>query len=699
MENVKFTLDGQAIEAKTGTTILEAAKQRGVFIPTFCHNEKLKPFSSCFVCVVEVEGRPNLVPSCSTAAADGMIVKTSTERVERARRTCVELLLSDHLGDCLGPCMTSCPAGIDIPGFVKLLAEGDGRAALELIKHNMPLPGILGRVCTRPCEEACRRKLVEQPIAICHLKRFAADTVSGSGDEYVPSPAPATGKRVAIVGAGPAGLTAAYYLQLLGHACTVFDAHEAPGGMVRYGIPSYRLPRNVIDREAAVIEKLGAAFRYRTALGKDLSLAQLRSDFDAVFLGIGAQKATAMRVAGEELEGVLTGIGFLGEVSRDESRQIGDRVMVVGGGNTAIDAARTALRLGAREVAILYRRTRAEMPAWSEEVEAAEAEGVKVELLAAPVKIEKGQGGALAVTCIRMELGAPDASGRRSPVPIKGSEHVRVVDNVVAAIGQGVSAAMAEGVGLTKWGSIQVDERTMRTNLENVFAGGDCVTGADIAVNAVAAGRRAAVAMDQLLLGRPVLGDPARYNHSMGKLDQVSRKVVERFETEQRSPMPHLDAKARIKSFAEVETGFALEAILAEAKRCMECGCRDAHECRLRTYATLFDAAEGRFVGARREFERDDSHPEVVYEAHKCIQCGTCVRTTEELLGTSALGFAGRGFSSRVKPALGRPLALVNGEGLRGVVESCPVGALTLKSDRVATLPSAFRRPTPVTAP
>jgi formate dehydrogenase major subunit len=699
MEKVKFTLDGQAIEVEPGTTILEAAKRAGVFIPTFCHNEKLKPFSSCFVCVVEVEGRPNLIPSCSSAAAEGMVVKTRTERVERARRTCVELLLSDHLGDCLGPCMTACPAGIDIPGFIKHLAEGGSREALELIQNNMPLPGILGRVCTRPCEEACRRKLVEQPVAVCHLKRFAADAVAASSEAHLPKVAPATGKKVAVVGAGPAGLTAAYYLQILGHACTVFDAHEAPGGMVRYGIPSYRLPRNVIDREAAVIEKLGAKFRYKTALGKDVTLSQLRNDHDAVFLGMGAQKATAMRVEGENLEGVLTGIGFLGDVSRDESRKIGGRVMVVGGGNTAIDAARTALRLGAGEVAILYRRTRAEMPAWAEEVEAAEAEGVKVELLAAPVKIEKAKDGALHVTCIRMELGEPDASGRRSPIPIKGSEHVRVVDNVVAAIGQGVDAKAAEGVAQTKWGSIEVDERTMRTSLENVFSGGDCVTGADIAVNAVAAGRRAAVAMDQYLIGAEVLGDPRRYNHSMGKLDQVSKKVVERFDKKQRTPMPHLDPAKRIRSFAEVETGFTKEAILAEAKRCMECGCRDAHECRLRTYATLFEATDGRFVGARREFERDDSHPDIVYEAHKCIQCGTCVRVTEEILGTSAIGFSGRGFTCRVKPALGRPLALVSNEGLRTVVENCPVGALTLKSDRVATLDATFRRPTPVTPP
>jgi formate dehydrogenase major subunit len=258
---------------------------------------------------------------------------------------------------------------------------------------------------------------------------------------------------------------------------------------------------------------------------------------------------------------------------------------------------------------------------------------------------------------------------------------------------------MAEGVEQTKWGSIKAEERTMRTNLENVFSGGDCVSGADIAVTAVAAGRRVAIAIDQYLAGQEVLGDPVRYNHSMGKIEEVPKKSVERFDSKPRTPMPHLDPAKRVKTFAEVETGFAGEAALAEAKRCMECGCRDAHECRLRTYATLFDADQKRYVGDRREFERDDSHPEIVYEAHKCILCGTCVRLTEEILGTSAIGFAGRGFSSRVKPALGRPLALVSAKGLETIVDGCPVGALTLKSARVATLEAIFDRPTPMTRP
>ncbi|MBN1364580.1 MAG: FAD-dependent oxidoreductase [Syntrophaceae bacterium] len=679
MEKVNLTIDGQAVEVDAGTTILDAAQGLGIFIPTFCHNQELKPFASCFVCAVEIEGRPNLVPSCSTAVAPGMVVKTQSERSKMARRTCVELLLSDHLGDCLGPCTVECPAGIDIPGYIRYLAQGNDRAALELIKQNMPLPGVLGRVCPRPCEDGCRRQLVEEPIAICHLKRYAADAVSDGGNEYIPESMKPTGKKVAIVGAGPAGLSAAYYLQLKGHKTVIYDSHEAPGGMLRFGIPAYRLPRNVIDREYEIAGKLGAEFRFNVTIGKDVTLDKLKQDYDAVFLAIGAQKAQGTRVEGENLPGVLSGIAFLAEASRNEKTPIGNRVMVVGGGNTAVDAARTSIRLGAREVIILYRRTRKEMPAWEVEVDEAEKESVKLEILAAPTKIEKLSDGSLSVTCIRMKLGDPDASGRRSPVPQPGSEHVRVVDNVIAAIGQSVDSKMMTNVELAKWGGIIADERTMRTNQEKIFAGGDCVTGADIAVRAVASGKRAAIAIDQYLMGQEVIGEPFTYNHSMGKIEEISKKVIEGREKQKRVKMPELAAETRITNFQEVETGFTADPVRYEAKRCLECDCGDVKDCKLRSYATLFEADPARFAGSCRDYERDDSHASVLYDSHKCIQCGTCVRMTEEVFGTSALGFVNRGFASRVKPALGRPLVKVNDKGIEHIVEVCPVGALILK--------------------
>ncbi len=692
MVEISFILDGKEVRIAPGATILQAAWEQGVFIPTLCHQQQLKPFGSCFICVVELEGRPNLAPACSTLVSEGMVIHSASEKVEAARRTCLELLLSDHLGDCEGPCMTACPAGIDIPGFLKHIASGEDRKALELIKRNMPLPGILGRICPRPCETVCRRSLVDEPIAICQLKRYPADSVADSGEEYIPETDPPTGKRVAIIGAGPAGLTAAYYLQIMGHQSTVFEAHSAAGGMMRYGIPSYRLPREVIDHEVTVIEKMGVRFLFNTRVGDDLTLAQVRRDYDAVFLALGAQRAGWLGVPGEALEGVMHGIGFLGKVSRDEATPIGKRVIVVGGGNVALDSARSAVRLGA-EVTIVYRRTEEEMPCWEEEVSAAREEGIGFEFLKTPTRIDEDPEGGLAVTFVSMELGEPDESGRRRPVPIPGSEQVRQVDNLIVAIGQRVDIRPAEGVEQSVFGTILADEDNLLTNLPGVFSGGDCVLGPDIVVNLIGMGRRAAVAIDQYLSGNPVAGEPPQYNQSMGPLEQVPTEVSRGTEIIPRQKPEHMAPEARRQSFAEVETGFSPEQARQEASRCQECGCRAAPDCRLRQYASRYGAKPERLAGACREFDRDLSHSEIVYEAHKCIQCGICVRLSEEVFGTSSLGFVKRGFAARIKPALDRPLAEVNPEGLQEIVESCPVGAFTYKTDPVHCLESAFKRP------
>ncbi len=689
MSNVHLTIDGTEVEVEAGSTVLDAARGLGIDIPTLCHNDELKPFGSCFLCVVQIEGRPNLVPSCTTVVMDDMVVTTENDDIRGARKMCLELLFSDHLGDCYGPCHTTCPCNIDIPGFVDYIGKDRMEDALRLIKEQLPQPASLGRVCPRPCEDACRRSLVEDPIAICSLKRHAADVDQDAPADYVPECDADTGKKVTVVGAGPAGVACAYFLRRHGHAVHVIDMAEAPGGMMRYGIPSYRLPREVIDREVAVLERMGVTFEYGVKMGRDVSLDQLRQRSDAVFLGLGCQKASSMRVAGEDLDGVLSGIEFLGRVSRDESTPIGARVMVVGGGNTAIDAARTSLRCGADQVFILYRRTRTEMPAFQPEIDAAEHEGVEIQLLAAPVRIERGEGG-LQVHCIKMELGEPDASGRRRPVPIEGSEYVIEVDNVIAAIGQRIDGTGIDDTDLTlsRWGTPEADERTLQTNLPDVFTGGDCYTGADIAVRAAGAGHIAAESMHQYLTGAPIVGHPELYKHMMGALDEVPEEVIAGHDVKHVAAMPEIPVAEARSSFHEVETGFAAATAREEAQRCLACGCRAVEDCKIKEYADRYDVDPGRFTGAHRDYYVDDSHPMLRLEANKCILCAQCVRACDEIFGIPALGFEDRGFGATVKPPLMRKLVdmLPADEAMADkLAQMCPTGALTRKPTDVAS--------------
>ncbi len=681
MKKVKLTIDNKIIEAEPGTTILAAAMQNDIFIPSFCHINDLKPEPACFVCVVEVEGEIDLVPSCSTEITTGMFIRTTTERVELARRTCVELLLSDHLGDCLGPCMKACPAMIDVPGFINYLSLGETRRALELIKESMPFPGSLGRICNRPCETACRRQLIETEVAICHLKRFAADAIFESGEESRPQAAPASGKKVAIVGAGPTGLSAAYFLQLQGHNCTIYDAHKTAGGMLRHGIPDFRLPPDVIEREIRIIKDLGTEIKGHTRLGQDVTIEELRAGFDAVFLGLGAGRSLSLDVKGEDAAGVISALEFLYEEKQSphETRTRADeKVIIIGGGDVAIDAARVALRKGAADVHIYCLEKHDEMVAGEMEIEAAKAEGILFhnEWGVKDLTVEAGR---IKAVKFKRCTAVLDEQGNFNPLFDESDTSTDNCETLIVAIGQKVDISMAEGVKKNNKGLLLADAHTMQTNLKDVFTGGDCTTGPSTAVEAVAAGRRAAIAINQYITGKEVIGEPPLFHHTMGPLEEVPRQAVEKHQKQDRIGMPSLGPKNRTKNFKEVETGFTTELAQAEAKRCMACGCRAAHECRLRSYAALFDSDQGRFTGQSREYFLDESHPEIVYAAHKCIQCRTCIRITEELLGDSAMEIAGRGFTARLHPVTDKWL-LIDSEELVRIVGHCPVGALTFKN-------------------
>ncbi|MEG0924178.1 MAG: FAD-dependent oxidoreductase [Anaerovoracaceae bacterium] len=673
MNKFRLNIDGVEVTGLPGQTILEVARENDLFIPTLCYDERTKIYGSCGLCVVEVEGNPKLCKACATEISPNMVVMTNTDRVVDSRKTNLELLLSNHNGDCRPPCALACPAGTDCQGYVGLIANGEYEAALELIKDKLPLPASLGRVCPHPCEEECRRALVDEPINIVGLKRFAADLDLEEG-AYVPEIADSTGKSVAIIGGGPMGLSAAYFLRQMGHDVTIFDAMPKLGGMLRYGIPEYRLPKEVLDDEIEVIEAMGAEIIPNTKIGVDIPFETVKNDFDAVLLGIGAWISTGVGCKGEDAKGVIGGIDFLRKVVRNETVKLGEKVAIVGGGNTAMDACRTAVRLGAKEVYNIYRRTKDEMPADMIEIEEAEEEGVIFKNLTNPLEIIKDKDGHVKQVVLQvMELGEPDASGRRKPMAVEGKTETIEIDTMILAIGQAVDASFFD-VDKTRKDAIAYDQDTFMTSIPGVFAGGDC--GNDkisIAVEAIADARKASYVIDAFLNGEAVKYEKP---YVVERTD-VTEKTFEDRERMCRPVIDQLSADERKDNFSEVVfSAMTEEQAIAEASRCLECGCHDYFECKLVDYANEYDVKPERFAGDKNMVEFEDDHPFIVRDPDKCILCGLCVRVCDEVMGVGALGLVDRGFDTVVKPTLEKPLCESGCESCGQCVSVCPTGAL-----------------------
>ena len=672
---LNLTINGKNITVEEGTTILQAAKDNGIYIPTLCYDDAVKVYGACGLCVVEAEGIPKLLRSCSAKCSEGMVVNTESKRVVQSRKIAMELLMSAHDGDCVAPCQLNCPARTDCQGYVGLIANGEYEAALKLIKNKVSLPASIGRVCPHPCETACRRGKVDEAINIAQLKAFAADMDLNS-DNYLPEKDAPTGKKIAIIGGGPAGLTAAYRLAISGHEVTVYDMMEKMGGMLRYGIPQYRLPKEVLDKEIAIIEKLGVKMINGVKLGKDFTVASLKAQNDAVIVAVGAWKSSSMRTPGEELDGIYGGIDFLRAVALKQEINIGDKVVICGGGNTAMDACRTAVRLGAKEVYCVYRRTRNEMPAEDIEITEAEEEGVQFKFLTNPISFNGKDGKVKSVTLQLMELGEPDASGRRRPVAIEGKTEELDVDSVIVAIGQKLVNEDVSELKLTDRGNIEADIDTFKTNIEGVFAIGDATNrGASIAIEAIGEANRCALSIDAYLNGEDI----------ETRVPYISRRDEELIDFQSKEKCPArkpkvLPAAERKNNFDEVCLGYTEEDAKAEASRCLECGCKEYYKCKLLSVAQRYDIHPERFKGEMPQKYTADSNEFIERNSAKCILCGLCVRSCKEVMNISAIGLLGRGFKTEVAPAFNLPLDQTKCTNCGLCVELCPTGALTEKS-------------------
>src|SRR5574344_1721480 len=510
---VTITLNGKKLQVPKGETIFNICQALDIDIPHLCHDSKLAPFSSCFLCVVEIKGYKNHPPSCSTIVQEGMEILTDSPEIRQSRKTALELLLSRHYADCLAPCKLNCPAGVDVQGYISLIEKGLYQEALKLIKKTNPLPAVCGRVCVRPCELNCRRSLTEDktPIGIDYLKRFVADYDLNSIAPYMPEKAAPNGYKIAIIGSRPTGLSAAYYLQLSGFQADIYEAAPQTGGWLRYGIPEYRLPNDLLDKEIATITALGVRIYTDQKLGQNLLYKDIHNKYNATFLAIGAQNGDYLKMGEKPALNLLSGIDFLRKNAENQQNTdlSGQKVIVIGGGNTAMDCCRTAKRCHAQSVTVLYRRTEADMPANPIEIHASKAEGLDYVFLTSPQEVIYDENGLVKrLKCIRMKAEKTAQSSRSKITPIEGSEFEIETDLILAATGQQIdeniithinSFYKKESLKRNAWNNLEVNENPQQTSCPEIYAAADSVTGPSNIIEAIAGGKRAAESIARFL--------------------------------------------------------------------------------------------------------------------------------------------------------------------------------------------------------
>ncbi|MFZ5766220.1 MAG: formate dehydrogenase subunit alpha [Thermodesulfobacteriota bacterium] len=686
MRDVSLTIDGQPVRVAFGATLKEAAAAVNIALPGLCHLPgRADSAAPCLLCMVEADGER--VRACRTPARAGMTVQTDTPALAAHRKQQLELLIANHYGDCRAPCNLTCPGGINVQGYVNAIARGEYGAALSLIREMNPLPGLVCRVCPRFCESRCRRVLIDEPIAINHLKRFAVEY--GRATASRPRPGTSSGRKVAIVGGGPAGLSCAWFLRLLGHTVTIYEAGDKMGGMARQGIPPFKLPDAEIDREVETIIELGVHVRLGKRWGRDFTIGDLLTrGNDAVFLATGIPGQKQLELPGQEE--TRDALDFLRALRREKPEPVGGRTMVIGGSRVAVEAARAALRAGAQQVTVVYPRAKVEMNAQQRDIAEAEKEGVQFLMMAQPLRILR-QGEQLRVEMARTVLGEADERGLRQPMIMPGSSLWWEGDSVLTALGQESDGActaygdLETQLALTPGKTIKVNPSTMATGVAKIYAGGDVVSGPRSLIQAVDSGRRAAAAIHRELAGKAMArAEEGRINFSRGrKFEEVDMAIFSGQAIRLRETIPARPPERRLDDFDQVELGYSEEMARREAGRCLQCGCLGLSKCEFRPLLnTLKLQTRNALTHPRAEVNL--AHPFIVIDANCCIGCGRCVRVCEFDAFTLRRG------GTDERPSL-IPTISDACISCGACVDACPTGALTKKDLFLPLLPGEAR--------
>lgn len=705
MSTVTLNINGNEIVAEKGLTILDVAKRSDITIPTLCYIADKPTDNPCGLCVVEVEGQDELMRACVSLAKDGMVIHTESEAVLERRKERLAIISETHFGDCKAPCNLTCPGQINVQGYIAHVAKGEYEEALRVVMDRNPMPFSVGRVCPRFCETRCRRILIDEPVSINHLKRFVADwCMEHEIDLKIPKDKP-TGKRIAVIGGGPAGLTAAWFLTKKGHSVTIFEAAPKLGGALRYGLPDYKIPKDIVDYEVNAILRMGINVQQSQKWGTDFTLQDLKdSGFDATFIAIGATVDVPFDVPCTDKENVFTAAKFLRQINEGRKLDLGKKAAVIGGNNIAMEVARSLLRRGVEQVTVIYPRSRLEMPANQRNVKEAENEGVQFLLMASPSGLcaVPDANYRLKLDLIRMKLGEPDKKGKRDILPIPDSTNSLGVDTVVSSLGQmAVAGGMAGGeleaeLKIKPNGMIEANVRNSSTNIEGVFAGGDASAGSKSVIQAVVSARRAANNINAFVMGCEK--DPAddRFNFTRGKgFDDVSLANFDGIGINLREKMPTRPPEVSTQDYDEVKLGFTENMAKREAERCLKCGCTAFERCDLKRLDIDHKININKTgMGKLPVYPLDESHRAITVDPNKCVFCGRCERSCEyEALEVRADSFDEKG----------RPVGLVidfkeNCVSCGKCVDNCSTGALNKKS-RIVPIQSEEIREVRTTCP